>query len=204
MDKSMMSGFFYFGSKLVQSTFHAGSVGLAIDRAGVEIEWNLIKGKYEGVDFPVTFKQSCGKKMVDILDTGWPSLFLISDRMKAILEENELTGWKTFPIQVYDKKGAEIPSYYGFSITGHCAPIDYRKSEIIEKQWITPTGPMCKFYKGIFIDKWDGTDFFSPEDTYDLFITRRAADILKKNKITNMQLENLTEYETRVSNVPQG
>ena len=114
--------------------------------------------------------------------------------MKKILEENNLTGWKTFPIKLYDKNGNEISGYHGFSIIGHCNPINYEKSAIIEKRKV-PTGPICKFYKGMFIDKWDETDFFTPEGTYEIFITKKAADILKKNKITNVQLENLTDSE---------
>lgn len=59
-------------------------------------------------------------------------------------------------------------------------------------------GPICKFYKGMSIDKWDGTDFFTPEGTYETFITRKAADVLKKNKITNLNLVNLAESEIPV------
>jgi len=30
-------------------------------------------------------------------------IIFISDRLKILLEENQLTGWKTFPIKIYDK-----------------------------------------------------------------------------------------------------
>ena len=195
-----MSIFFDFCIQYVSSAVQAHPIGLKNDENGMAGHLHLIKGEYKGIDIPVLFKQDYGKKLMDILGTGHASLYLISDRMKLILEKNNFTGWKTFPIKLYDKKGVEISGYHGFSITGHCASIDYKKSKVIEKRMV-PTGPICKFYKGILIDKWDGTDFFSPVDTYDLFITHRAADVLKKNKITNVHLENLTEYETSVSNV---
>ena len=117
--------------------------------------------------------------------------------MRKVLEENHLTGWKVFPIKLYDKKGREITGYHGFSITGQSGPTSYEKSEIIEKR-LVPNGPLCKYYKGIFIDKWDGTDFFTPDGTYQTFITKKAANILKENKISNMELRNLAEIETNV------
>ena len=194
--------FFSFGSKPLSSTIQASAVGLKADENGVSDYWNLIKGKYAGIDFPVIFKQEYGKKLTDILNTGWPNLYLISDRMKAILEENGLTGWQTFPIKLYDKKGNGIIGYHGFSIVGSCGPTSFAKSEIIEKRMV-PTGPICKYYKGIFIDlnKWDESDFFTPEKTYQIIITKKSADILKKNKITNMRLENLAEYEMDVDSI---
>jgi hypothetical protein len=195
-----MRDFFDFGSKLASSTVQAHSVGLRPGENGVRDHWNLVKGNYEEINFPVVFKQEYGEKFTDILDTGWPSLFLISDKMKKILEENKLTGWKTFPIRLYDKKGKEIFGYHGFSVAGKCGPTTYEKSEIIEKRMV-PTGPICKFYKGVFVENWDGTDFFTPEGTYETFITKKAAEVLKKAKITNLRLKNLADYEISIRHV---
>ena len=192
--------FFDFSSKLASSTFQAYATGLKKDENGVNEHWNLIKGNYKGINFPVVFKQECGERLLDILDTGWPSLYLISDRMKAVLNDNKLTGWKTFAIELYDKKGNKITGYDGFSVVGKCGPTNYEKSEIIEKR-LVPTGPVCKYYKGIFVDQWDGNDFFTPLGTYGTFVTKRAADMLKKHNISNMHLENLAESEIDVDNV---
>lgn len=191
---------FSFGSKLVSSTVQAHAIGLKRNEDGSNDHWNLSKGNYKGINFPVIFKQDSGKNFTDILDTGWPGLFLISDRLKGILEENRLTGWQTFPIKLYDKKGNEISGYHGFSIIGHSGPTNYEKSEIIETRHV-PTGPICHYYKGVRVDNWDGTDFFTPDKTYHNFISKRAAEILKKNKITNLRLENLAERKTDVDSV---
>ena len=192
--------FFDFSSKLSSSTFQAYATGLKKDEDGVNEHWNLIKGNYKGIHFPVVFKQTHGKKLLDILDTGWPSLYLISDRMKTILEDNKLTGWKTYSIELYDKKGNKITGYHGFSVVGNCGPINYEKSEIIEKR-LVPTGPVCKYYKGIVVDQWDGDDFFTPLRTYGTFVTKRAVDVLKTHKISNMNLENLANMEVAVDNI---
>lgn len=194
--------FFYFRSRLVSTTVQAHAVGLKNNDKGVNEHWNLIDGNYKGISFPVTFKQEHGKKLTDILDTGWPSLYLISERMKIILEENNLTGWKIFSIKLYDKRNNEIPDYHGFSIVGKCSPMVYDNCEIIEKRRIS-NGPICKFYKGVHIEEWDGSDFFIPEGTCHTIISKKGADVLKKNKISNLELKNLADYETSVTNVPK-
>lgn len=95
-----------------------------------------------------------------------------------------------------DKQGQEIRRYHGLSITGRCGRLDYNKSEITEKR-LVPNGPLVKYYKGLHVglDKWDGTDFFLSEKTLWTIITKKTAKALKKNKLTNVRLENLAEIE---------
>ncbi len=130
--------FYDFGSKLVSSTFLACAVGLkefhpiVPNKHYIFDEHRLIQGDYDSISFPVVFKQEYGKKLQDLLDTGWADLYLISNRMKAAFEDNHLTGWKTFEIKVFTKRGEEIQGYHGLSITGRCGKIDYSKSEIIK------------------------------------------------------------------------
>ena len=197
-----MSDFFDFCSKLVLSNALAYPVELKKNENELWEDRDLIKGIYKGINFPVVFKQDkeSGNKFTDVLDTGHPNLYLISDRMKTVLKENHLTGWQTYPIKLYDKKGNEIFGYHGFSVVGHCGPESYKNSEIIEKQFV-PEGPICKYYKGVFFDAWDGTDFFTPKGVYSIFITKKAAEVLKKNKLTNIRLENLSEYEMNVDDL---
>lgn len=200
--------FFDFHSKFLSSTVTAYSIGLktVLDPSGKILlesdDDKLTLGDYKGIDFPVVFKQEKGKKWDDILNTGYVSLYLISDKLKAVLEENNLTGWKTYPTKLVDKKGVEILGYHGFSIVGRCDPVDYSKSEIIEKQ-IREDGPFWTYYKGIHIDleKWDGSDFFLPKGTFAIYVTSKVADLMKKNKITNLRLENLADSEIDESTV---
>ena len=100
--------FFSFESKLRATTFQAEPIGLKINEDGISDCQNLIKGNYSGISFPVIFRQENGENLTDILDTGSVGLFLISDRLKICLEENKLSGWKIFPIKLFDKKGVEI------------------------------------------------------------------------------------------------
>jgi hypothetical protein len=191
--------YYTFSSKLSSTTVQVHALGLSSkeDESGLFDQHRLIQGVYDGISFPVIFKQEYGKKLEDVLDTGWVNLYLISDRMKTVLEENALTGWKIFVVQVMDRKGREIQGYHGLSITGRCGKIDYGKSEIIKKR-LVPDTPLSKYYRGLHVglDEWDDSDFFLPEKYFGTIITSRAVEVLKKNKITNIRFDNLTEIET--------
>jgi len=157
--------FYDFGSKLLSSTFQAGAVGLKTQAGKGPIladHWELIKGNFFGINFPVVFKQDYGKKLLDILDTGWPSLYLISDHLKNTLETNKLTGWKSYPARVYDKKGVEVMGYNGFSITGRCGPIDYTKRRSLKRGWFLQVLflSITKVYMSVLINGTEVT-FFS-------------------------------------------
>lgn len=198
--KVEIKDFFIFGTSHIASTFQANSTSLATNIDDANDYDDLIIGKYDSITFPVIFKQAYGKKLLDILGTGWPGLYLISDKMKKILKENQLTGWKTFPIKLYDKKENEILGYQGFSVVGRCGPIDDRKAEIVNRQRI-PTGPTFKVYKGLYIglDKWDGSDFFIPNESLFFIVTKKTQVILSQINLTNIQFKNLIDFEISVN-----
>ncbi len=193
-----ISHFYRLGSKLLMATIQAHPLNLNYteDANRQDDVARLLLGNYKNITFPVVFKQSYGHQQRDVLDTGTAILLLISDKMKTVLEENNLTGWKTFPIHLLDKKGVEISGYHGWSITGRCGKIDYSKSEIIQKR-LVPTGPLSDFYRGTFIglDKWDGSDFFIPDKYYGIMVTDKATAILKKAKLSNLTFINLADTE---------
>lgn len=185
--------FFLFETKLSKISF---SVRIYETRE-TKIYNKLLDGNYIDLNFPVLFKHEYGKRLEDVLDTSTAVLYLISDKMRNVLEHNNLTGWKTFPVTILDKDGREVVGYHGFSIIGRCGPVDYKKCEIIEKRFV-PTGPLGKYYKGLYIglDEWDGTDFFLPDKFRGIIITSKTASILKINKLTNINLKNLYTIET--------
>lgn len=198
-----INNFFTFSSTLSSLSVHVYPVGLKefhpIDPDKIYLfdEHRLIQGNYNDILFPVRFKQEYGNKLQDILDTGWAGLYLISDKMKSVLEENNFTGWKTFPVNVLNKQGQEIKSYHGFSVTGRCGKIDYTKSETIEKRLFI-NGSLTKYYKGLHIglDEWDNTDFFLPKNCFGIIITKQVCEIFKKNKMSNIKFVNLADIET--------
>jgi hypothetical protein len=198
-----MKDFYYFGSQYLSSSLRVKSIGIDEEDGRLARHAdhdNLIQSKYEGIQFPVAFQQVSGKKFTDILNTGWPSFYLISDKFKNLLEEHHFTGWTTYPIIIRDKKGNQIEGYHGFSVTGVSGPISHANSPSFEARYV-PTGPLVRFYKGgnVDLNKWDGSDFFVPEGTTGIYITKKVAEELERNKITNLRLTNLAEEEVNAN-----
>lgn len=189
--------FFLLNSKLSSQNIHVNSeyIGLNVGD-NLYLAHQLILGNYENITFPIEFKIKNGKKLLDFIDTGWPNLFLISERVVKLLIDNGFTGWKTFEVIISDKVGKEIKGYVGLSITGRCGKMIYDNAKIIEKQFV-PNGPFIKFYKGVDLDinNWSKTDFFLSENYFGIITTERVAIELNKNKITNVKLRVFADIE---------
>ncbi|MFZ4773633.1 MAG: hypothetical protein ACOYK9_06570 [Chlamydiia bacterium] len=179
--------FFSFDSPLAKSSIYAPPINLPGNSS------NLAKGIFNDLDFPIIFKIKMGSKFNDLIDVTAPPLYLISEKFRNILIEYNLSGWKTFPIIFLDKHDQKIRGYHGFSITGKCNFINNDNSEIIELQH-APNLPIDRHYKGISVDGWDGSDFFCPKLSRHLFVSSKAADVIKKEKITNVSLCHAQDY----------
>ena len=125
----------------------------------------------EYIQFPIVFHQEEGKRMRDVLDMRSVGFFVISDRMKDVLEENGFTGWKTYPIQLYDKKKNLISGYSGFTVTGKGGRVYYPLNEA----W----NPVLGWNPA----SWEGSDFFHFENTRHILVTERVMKVLRKHKI---------------------
>jgi hypothetical protein len=198
--------FFRFKSKLLDSTVQAHALELDKTPNNSEDKQTdhdrLLFGAYNELYFPVIFKWDYGRKFCDILDTGWPSLYLISDHLKTSLINNKITGWETFKIKLLGKNNKTIDGYSGFSITGHCGPIDYSKSKPIYKR-IFDEGPLWKYRKGYCFDinTWDGSDFFIPNKSFQILITEKTRNLLKEKKHTNISIEKIDNIEISEENI---
>ena len=164
-----INNFFTFSSSLYQAPICVKGKGHDWDSY-----CRILQGDLTSVDLPVEFKQVSGKKWMDILDCS-VSMYIVSTRFIELLEQHDITGWKTYPITLSDKTGVQVNGYTGFSVVGRCAPADYSKCETYEGRTV-PTGSWNKYYKGLYVglDEWDGSDFFIPEHTIELIITKKA------------------------------
>jgi hypothetical protein len=190
-----MPKIYSFSTKSSDSTFTSSPQNIGSHQDG-----NLIRGNLTHFNLPIVFKHIGGKKIFDILPTGYPCLYLISDNLKNLLESNLITGWKSYPIVLLDKNGQEIHGYHGLSIIGTCDPEDYSQSEIIEMRYVQ-NGPIVKKYKGYKVTPCGNFDFFIPPQTIGFYISEKLALLLKKKKITNIRLEDIDEEEVRCKTV---
>ena len=194
-----MNDFYTFSSKgylTTVSVFPELCEPLMYDAAFNFMNNKIIKGDWSGFEFPLIFRQTHeGKKFRDILDMRWPGAYLISDRMKGILEENGITGWKSYPVVIYDKKGGTIEGYNGFSVVGRSGPMDL-KSQPTE-YYVRFDGSVSNrldYIGGWFdLNTWDGSDIFILEDSLWTIMTARLYKILRKEKITALDCERVSD-----------
>lgn len=153
----------------------------------------LIFGDYKDVQLPVIYHEikggSSGKKMRDILDTRYMALYLISDRFKNILEESGITGWESYPITLFDKKGNPVEGYNGFSITGRAGKMQKFDQPQLEYGY---SADADGYY--FDVETWDGSDLFNTEGTRHIIATERFIRVLVENKITACDYCRLTDY----------
>lgn len=141
-------------------------------------EKGLFLGK-ENLDDNCQVKISQGKKFYDIIRFQDPFNFAISKKLYNLLATNDLSGWKTYKFNILNHN--EV--YYGFQITGRCGNLKRPK---------TP-GPV----NGLEFDykTWDGSDFFCSEDSFSIFCTEKVRDLLLKNKISNIEIQDFNNVE---------
>lgn len=194
-----MKDFYTFGSCGYGTTFAATAeefqrhiVREEFSEAGTFYD-KLTWGDYKDVKFPVTYHElkggSSGKRMRDVLDTRYCSLYLISDRFKVILEESGITGWKSYPIALFDKKGNPVNGYNGFSITGRAGKMQKYDQLPLECGYSVDAD-------GYYFDveTWDGSDLFNTRGTKHIIASERFIKVLVDNKITACDYCRLTDY----------
>lgn len=160
----------------------------------IEEPWDVFRGSVVPKT-PLTFhRHSCSKPMDRIAST-WVALELVSDRVVQTLRAGAFTGWSTYPVRVFGKDKREIPGYHGWSVTGRCGPIDRSLSQKIWADPTVPGGEASYKWKGLLFDPrtWDGSDIFCPKGTTFTFVTERVRDALERAKLTNIELEPITE-----------
>lgn len=186
-------------------TLHDGRGSMRLVPCFRPEEWDDFKiGNDENVpNEKLCFIALGGKKFWDVVTAGQGLLFAISERVVRLLQDNNITGCKFYPITI---KGHEDLKYYLLTITGKCGPLDDSKAVFIE----TLSGPETKIQnsnitipkqhfsvmkgKSVRLETWDGCDFFLVENTLESLVTERVKDLFKKHRINNVYLEDLKDY----------
>ena len=152
--------------------------------------WNnlLNYGDLSRYEFPIVFRQSktFGSKIHEINPSDGVCYPIVSDRVISILENNGITGWKTYPIILYDKHGNRLDGYNGFYVDGMNGmgldfepPQDRCDKTTEDWKWIvTKRG-------WLDITNWDGRDF--TRAGWGIIVTERVVKLFKKEKVTGIR-----------------
>jgi hypothetical protein len=186
-----LNSFYLFGSGSSKTP-----VTVSSDDLVYETSREMARGNFSSVELPISFNQVSGKKWTDLLNPSSVGLYLVSSKFADLLDKNNISGWKSFPIVLKNKEGEIVTGYSGFSVIGESGPPDFSKCEVFEKQ-LVPDGRRTRYYKGLYIglEEWDGSDFFVPRNTLFIVITARVKLLLEQASITNVVFQNLAEFD---------
>jgi hypothetical protein len=128
---------------------------------------------------PFATKSSEGKKLYDIVHFQDPFNFAISEKVFNLLNGAKITGWRSYEITIEGRS----EKYHGVQILGKCGAL--KRPD--EPGFILG----CQFE----YDTWDGSDFFMPVGTLKTFCTEKVKILLTSNKITNLELQDISTIE---------
>lgn len=169
---------------------------IVIARLGINNNYKVLCGE-EIPKSTITFNRLSGQNPLDIMETGTGLFYLISNKIFEVLKLNQLSGWNSFPVEVYGKNDERIDGYQCLSITGRCSTLDERKSLKILKPPRVPQAMPYYVKKGLYFDinKWDGSDFFLAPNKGFIFVTQKVRNILESEKASNVLFINALDIE---------
>jgi hypothetical protein len=143
---------------------------------------------------PIRIVPYGGREPQDFVWTDAAIIRLVSQRVIDLLRQNQIAGWSTYPVQVYDRSKNLIGGFSGLSVIGRCGKIDPSLSTPFQKQM---PGGVFPHFKGCLFDavSWDGSDIFSPEGTAHIFTTRKVHELLEGSKVKNVRYRPITELD---------
>jgi hypothetical protein len=190
------SDFFYMHDPLANRPLRLSPQQDWIMRENENIEWLLFYGELQPPE-PVIFKAYMGGQATDFLWSGLVALVCISQRVVDLLRDNALTGWATYPVEVYGRQGEHLPGYYGFAVTSYAGEQDLSRSQIVTRSLY---GKPVEMYKGLYFSEssWDGSDIFRVGPGTKV-VTGKVQRAFKRAKISNVRFTPVLEDETEVS-----
>lgn len=135
-----------------------------------------------------------GREPSDFIWTDAAIIRLVRRRLLELLRESNISGWSTFPVQIYNQANSLIDGYQGFSVIGRCGRIDPRLSKSFQK---TMPGGTFPYFKGCFFDPdtWDGSQIFCPEGTAHIFVVRSVYEALRAANARNVAYRPISEMD---------
>lgn len=160
--------------------------------------WELFRGRVY-LDRPLNLGIQSGGQLTHFLWSSFPPIVCISTYVVELLQAYGVTGWTTYPVEIYGRKGEPLTGFNGFAVTGSECRRDRSRSEILTRQAV-PEGEHFEVYKGLYFyeEDWDGSDIFRVRSSGGTIVIDKVKKIFKQAKVTNVKLTPLPEVERDV------
>lgn len=139
----------------------------------------------------------------DFVWTGNVGGLVVHRRVVQVLRDHCLTGWRSYEVSVFDKKGGCHPEYEGLIVHGRCGPVNLSRSVVVLSQSSSEYRVESRVpqFLGYYFaeDSWDGSDIFmdNPDaqrrTTAHVFVTERLRLAFETSRVKNVKFERLTE-----------
>jgi len=140
----------------------------------------------------------------DVIWTTNAHPLIVHHRLTDLWAKEQLSGWGTYPVEVFDKDGRVCHDYAGITVTGRCGVVDLSQSRIELREY--PGGHSPEFV-GHFFDpeSWDGSDFCVPvpdqlgRSSLRRVVSSGVSRSLRHGKVRNVLLESLSSQRVSTS-----
>ena len=122
------------------------------------------------------FRVDSGKKWYDLLQFADCFHFAISRKVKDLLEQEGITGWNSFPIEIVDEPTKDYHAFFVDAMVGKLTNLEALNAYETEVHEFD-------------LSSWEGTDFFSHEDSLNIICTEKVKILLERKKVSNMELQ---------------
>ncbi len=157
--------------------------------------WELVRQRQRPVR-AIRLHRAMGKSLADFLWCTPIQLICVSERVLDLLRSHNLTGWGTYPVEIFDRSGNSVPGYWGLSIYANAGYMDFKQSRVVTLPPPRPEGKATQAHIGFTFDqsRWDGSDIFWVGNA--IVVVERVHKLFKSNRVTNVRLTPILEVES--------
>jgi hypothetical protein len=123
---------------------------------------------------------SWGGQYGDLIGTLEAGVYAVTSRFADLLLESHMTGWKTYPLAVNRSDSVPAPLWL-LAIIGTCGPIYGVGGQ--------PFAGMDGISQYLDPRRWDGSNFFLPDNRNSILVDDVAAKLLRSSGLENVLVE---------------
>jgi len=144
---------------------------------------------------PLLTRYMGGPLPLDIVWTGALVGPVINGRVRDLLIQEHITGWRSYQVHIKDRARTVHTGYWHLVVDGPpCGPIDWTRGPLLER---TDGWPKGKYYRGGWFDPatWSGADIFRSENNGMILATDRVMQTFNEANVENVEFTPLDQCE---------